>query len=282
MGLGLSSLWQKLKENVKKLGMRHIWVWNNHDYICVCAGVRACVGACACMHVSVCVCVHVSEQPWLNETCCFYKLSQTGSKAPSIRRSSETIFLTHCAEQHGSRFSVSTENSNWPAIRATSSDSSSLSLIHPDPYSVLVLHQLPICPSPLQHPQIEADTWNTVSPTCLSPWFPPWLKPSRDSENIVRVSSSVTSRSSTIWRCGQHVLLEQHTHSGVLCQTCQDRQIIAHGPGQSEWALWRKRRKTEPQINFKTSSSDYINVIPSFTEYRLCNWTSKYTEIKFD
>lgn len=33
-----------------------------------------------------------------------------------------------------------------------------------------------------------------------------------------------------------------YTHSGVLSQTCQNRQIIAHGPGQCERTLQRMKK----------------------------------------
>lgn len=52
--------------------------------------------------------------------------------------------------------------------------------------------------------------------------------------------------------CGECVLLVSDrvhggvdtasTHSGVLRQTCQNRQIIAHGPGQRERTLQRSDR----------------------------------------
>lgn len=38
--------------------------------------------------------------------------------------------------------------------------------------------------------------------------------------------------------------VEEDTHSGVLSQTCKNRQIIAHGPGQREWTLQRTERES--------------------------------------
>lgn len=50
------------------------------------------------------------------------------------------------------------------------------------------------------------------------------------------------------------------THSGVLGQTCKNRQIIAHGPGQRERSLQRTER-TAIQSGNKITSHVYDQIL---------------------
>lgn len=51
---------------------------------------------------------------------------------------------------------------------------------------------------------------------------------------------------STCWCSAQR---HSNTHSGALRQTCQDWKIIAHGPGQCEWALQRTGRHSQRGVS---------------------------------